>query len=304
MADTDTYWIRPNLTQPRPDTVVFDVDGVLLDETVSFRKAVIATVRHLTEHLGAPPVTLDEVAAFKRAGGLNNDWDCAYVLAALVTAKHSRSVSAGDWPSLEALAAESQGGGVEWVKGRVPAEALPDPSTVRQLVNEHYWGTDLMEQRLGETPRFLKSHRGFVWQERTLIPPGFLDALRAAGARQFGIITGRNRVELAMGLENLGMAECFGCMVSTEEVKKPDPEALWRMVRAFKPGSMVYIGDARDDLDLVINFKATAGTSAPPVLSVVVAPPAYWDYWRQLGADAVVTETAALLKVLESLPLG
>ncbi len=304
MTQQAEHWINPDTAVCRPDVVVFDVDGVLLDDSVSFRQAVIATVSHVTAHLGAPPITLDDVAAFKRAGGVNNDWDCAYVLAALVTAKYRDRSRMAEWPSLETLAAESGGGGVEWVRGRVPAQALPSYDVIRELLNEYYWGTDLLKERLGQTPRHLKSHRGYVRDEHWLVPPGFLDDLRARGVKRFGIVTGRNRAELAMGLETLGLTDDFECIVPTEEVEKPNPVALWRMVEALRPVSMAYVGDTRDDLDLVLSYRKEAGPSAPPALSVIVAPRPYWSYWRELGADAVVNETVALLRVLESLPLG
>lgn len=51
--------------------VVFDLDGVLVDVTASFRVAVIRTVAAL----GGGEVTLEEVQALKNAGGFNNDWD-------------------------------------------------------------------------------------------------------------------------------------------------------------------------------------------------------------------------------------
>ena len=304
MSGEARYWVNPEVVARRPDVVVFDVDGVLLDETSSFRRAVIATVSHLTAHLGAPPVTLDEVAAFKRAGGVNNDWDCAYVLAALVTAKYRDRSSVAQWPSLEALAEESGGGGVEWVKTRVPPEALPAYDVIRQLLNEYYWGTDLLWERLGETPRYLKSHRGYVRDEPVLVPTGFLNDLRARGVRRFGIVTGRNRAELAMALETLGLGDDFECVVTTEVAKKPAPEALYRAVEVLQPTSLVYVGDTRDDLDLVQNYRGLGRLQAPPAMSVIVAPQAYWGYWQELGADAIVAETVALLELLESLPLG
>lgn len=304
MSREATYWINRDLmvrmADAKVDTVVFDVDGVLLDDKASFRAAVISTVAHLTAHLNSPGVTLDEVAAFKKAGGLNNDWDLAYVLVALVTARY-RDQADAEWPTLSALAAESQGGGVEWVKSRVPDDALPDYEVVKQVVNEFYWGTDLVRERLGLVPRHLKSHRGYVLDEPALIPAGFLDDMKRRGIEHFGIITGRTRAELAMGLEVLRLDGSFGCVVPAEEGAKPDPALLWRMVEFFDPNCMIYVGDTRDDFELVRRYRATASSGAPPALSVIVAPMADWGYWQGLGVDVVVSETRVLLDVLDAL---
>ncbi|MEZ5362157.1 MAG: HAD-IA family hydrolase [Bryobacterales bacterium] len=51
--------------------IVFDMDGVLVDPTDSFRRAVIETVRHFTGH----ETTYARIAAIKNEGGYNDDAD-------------------------------------------------------------------------------------------------------------------------------------------------------------------------------------------------------------------------------------
>jgi HAD superfamily hydrolase (TIGR01548 family) len=53
--------------------LIFDMDGVLVDVTQSYRQAVIATVKHFT---GAE-ITNTDIQARKNRGGANNDWDLA-----------------------------------------------------------------------------------------------------------------------------------------------------------------------------------------------------------------------------------
>lgn len=63
------------------DVLVFDIDGVLIDVSASYRDAVRHTVQlYLEAVMGLPPctgelVSREEVAVFKLAGGFNNDWD-------------------------------------------------------------------------------------------------------------------------------------------------------------------------------------------------------------------------------------
>ena len=54
-----------------PDVIVFDVDGVLVEVTASYREAIRATVRHFTGH----DVSHKTIQDFKNQGGWNNDWD-------------------------------------------------------------------------------------------------------------------------------------------------------------------------------------------------------------------------------------
>lgn len=54
----------------RPDVIVFDMDGVLVEVGQSYREAIRETVRYFTGEL----VSHDEIQNFKNAGGWNNDW--------------------------------------------------------------------------------------------------------------------------------------------------------------------------------------------------------------------------------------
>ncbi len=53
-----------------PEVIVFDMDGVLVEVSESYREAIRETVRHFTGEL----VSHDEIQDFKDAGGWNNDW--------------------------------------------------------------------------------------------------------------------------------------------------------------------------------------------------------------------------------------
>src|SRR5438105_4867867 len=88
-------WRRPNLQFPAPfDTIFFDIDGVLIKTINSFHATDIAVAEYVAgtihrldwgQRQGKSLLTLDDVAAFKQAGGYNNDWDMCYLLATLCT---------------------------------------------------------------------------------------------------------------------------------------------------------------------------------------------------------------------------
>lgn len=52
-------------------TIVFDMDGVLMDASKSYRVA----VQNTYEHFAGKKVAPEEISATKKIGGLNNDWD-------------------------------------------------------------------------------------------------------------------------------------------------------------------------------------------------------------------------------------
>src|SRR2546430_17225162 len=78
---TSVIWRRPDLQFPPCfDTIFFDIDGVLIKTTASFRAADIAVAAYVAgtihgldwgQQEGKQLITLEDVSAFKQAGGAN-----------------------------------------------------------------------------------------------------------------------------------------------------------------------------------------------------------------------------------------
>lgn len=62
----------------RFDALLFDMDGVLIDVSDSYRTAIQRTASYFLER----EVNIDEVKAIKERVGMNNDWDATYALIA------------------------------------------------------------------------------------------------------------------------------------------------------------------------------------------------------------------------------
>ena len=54
----------------KPDVLVFDMDGVLVDVSESYRETVVQTVRHFS----GQTIERDLIQDYKNQGGWNNDW--------------------------------------------------------------------------------------------------------------------------------------------------------------------------------------------------------------------------------------
>src|SRR5579884_3323147 len=80
------FWRRPGVDFPSSlDTMLFDIDGVLVQTIDSFHATDIAAAEYVAgtifgldwgQHEGKSLFTHDDVLAFKQAGGYNNDWIC------------------------------------------------------------------------------------------------------------------------------------------------------------------------------------------------------------------------------------
>jgi len=267
---------RAAATPFRADTVVLDVDGVLVDVSASFREAVRHTVTTVQRRMrvSAPwTPSLADVAALKRAGGFNDDIHCSIALTAIG--------AGGAAPRLRELlvAVEAAGGGLAGLRTAAPELPRIDGALCLRVFDEHYWSVG----------------RG---RETALAAPDLPRRLRECGAvRRVALITGRTPAELDAALEVLRWSEDeIDAVVTGDRLRKPDPACLDLVLAACGSASAVYVGDVRDDWELVRRYRA-ARPGATEVRGVMVGAEA--EELRRLGADVVlhgVDDLCALLR--------
>ena len=338
-------WINPKLATERdtfhPDTVIFDMDGVLIDNSriVEFDivalRFIFTDVYGLTDS-GVELLTPAEVAAFKQAGGFNDDFDLMYGLTAVYNAvrlAHPISDTASLRrlaPNLTALAA-AQHGGLPALLASLPAAARPDWNMVQQVSGEIYWGAEMVRQRLGIEPKYTV-RRGMVEDEQAFALPPLMEELAALGLHKWGIITGRIAIEMDIALQRLpANLQQPPVRVTGDIIRKPDPAALVRVVRALGSSGGYYIGDSADDLRLVQHYESlrtgdanpyvaakreqrTIGalepadlsatldpTTLPPFRCVMIARPGEEALWQIRNADATIANVNELPMLLRQM---
>ncbi len=312
---TPVIWKRPDLRLPQPfDSIFFDVDGVLIQTTNSFRIANIATTEYVVSELyglrwgqeeGKSLVTLNDIELFKQAGGFNSDWDMCYLLISLSTARlrawqdsSLRERSTQEWATLAREASLQGHGGRAWVDEVFPASARPDYSQVVEIFNEFYWGTDELRRRFGHGPRYVSYSEGFVHKEEMLYAPDFFSHLRQAGIGHLGMITGRVGVEVESAVERMEAysgERWWDVIISADTHLKPDPGALRAAIDAVGTRGGLYIGDTADDFDLVRRYKAERKEGEPPILAAMVVHASDEELYKQRGADVMVRTIDDLL---------
>jgi HAD superfamily phosphatase len=320
MKETSIIWTRPNLQIPQPfDTIFLDVDGVLITTINSFHATDIATTEYIAgtihglhwgQHEGKPLVTMEDVKAFKQAGGYNNDWDMCYLLAALFTARlrewkgtsyAQRSI--GEWAALSREANVRGHGGMEWVKQVIPATAQPDYAVIGEIYHEFYWGAAQFTKHFGHAPRYLPDAPGFVHREEMLFPPDLPARLREAGIEHLGMITGRVGPEVESALERMEAysgQRWWDVVIPADVCPKPDPRALRLAIEAVGARGGLYVGDTADDLDLVLRYRAEKREDEPEILAAMVVFEGEGRMYQQRGADVVMGSVA---DVMDCLPL-
>lgn len=316
--NSPALWKRPDLQFPQPfDTIFFDVDGVLISTIASFHATDIAVAEYVTGTIHGLDwgqredkllLTRQDVDAFKRAGGYNNDWDMCYLLAALSTARYREWAgtslaerSTQEWADLSRVANLAGHGGREWVDTVFPASARMDYGIIGDLYHEYYWGAAEIRKRFRREPRYLPQAGGLVHLEEMLYSPGFPMQLRAAGVRHLGMITGRVGPEVDSALERMeahSNARWWDVVIPADTCAKPDPRALRMAIDAVDTRNGLYIGDTADDHDLVRHYLAQKAAHEPDMISAMLIGAEEVEIYKARGVDLIVRSVEDLLAYL------
>ncbi len=281
------------------DTIIFDVDGVLWDAAPAFNRCTQYLVNQECQRLGLPDprITLDDIHAFKRVGGFNNDWDLSWTLVVLCVARAQKRIPAEmSWPQ---LAAASDGRGMAWTQQYV-SEAVPSFDILRDRYNAYYWGAERYHE-IYDSPPVLQHRPGFAEAEKPLADPDLGNRLQAVGVRRVGVLTGRNRNEMRPLRPYLSFNGLLApeAVFTSELGTKPDPHFLARLLHLLQARSALMVGDMIDDLRTVLAYRhLPAAQQTASIYAVQVAPVEQHAYWRDAGADATITNVNQLPDLL------
>ncbi|MEA1932274.1 MAG: TIGR01548 family HAD-type hydrolase [Euryarchaeota archaeon] len=236
------------------DTVVLDIDGVLLDVADSYRQAVVDSV----DRVYGETVDREAIQAFKDAGGFNNDWLVTDAVALYVLAGQA-GYEADIGTFTDDIAAH--GGGLEGAEATLAAE-LPnatfeeivdewDPDELREVFQALYLGADLYRELEASEPPFETA--GYIHDEPVVVDPETLDAL--TDHYNVGVVTGRPAAEATIALDRAGLEvdDAHRFTMDNWEQGKPHPHALMTLADRFGSESVVFVGDTLDDIETAVN---------------------------------------------------
>ena len=234
--------------------LLFDMDGVLVDVSRSYRQAVTRTVDRYVSHVARKPelagrVTPAVIQGWKATGGWNNDWDLSAGLAgALLTGAPDLGAAGSAPPSAAARAAVRYHGD------------LSDPHDIKRIFQEIYLGGPAFQVAHGLRPAH-HEEAGLCELEEAILSPGACPGLAERWA--LGIATGRPQDEASEALRRLGTAEHFQAVVTHDDVvaesrrtgtpvallSKPFGWPVAEVARRIEPGApFAYVGDLPDDM--------------------------------------------------------
>ena len=232
------------------DAVVFDIDGVLVDDAASYRRAIRAT---LWAHYGET-ISPAAIQSFKAAGGFNNDWELTDAAALWVLARR-RGYPAAVAAYTDAISDAGGGlaGATEVLRQSLTESAWAavtaqwDPESIRCVFQHLYLGSD--RYAAIEGPPVWTDLPGYIDDERVLVTEATLTTLR--GAVELGVVTGRPAAEAAIALDRAGLSVPRDRQVTMNDPfpGKPDPAGLLAVCERLGAAHAVFVGDTRDDME-------------------------------------------------------
>ena len=225
--------------------IVFDMDGVLVDVSRSYRDTVRQTATlffkdaRAYKKLPDPLFPLTDLAAVKQSGGLNNDWDLSCLVINLLFNeiekppvyeskdpfdRYRETISQCDVTPLtefltstpNPLSTLHQKAGPSknsFIYGLYAGD-VGSGNIIKQIFQEVYLGQALFEDTYRLVPQFYRG-KGFNHRERLVIDKSMLEGL--AANHILAIATGRPRSEADYPLDHFGLRKYFSEILALED---------------------------------------------------------------------------------------
>ena len=225
--------------------IVFDMDGVIIDVSASYRDVVRRTTKLFyslaanAESLPEPLFELSDLAEVKQSGGLNNDWDLTFVVINLLftlvdtsnwednqdpwiryrrTMPHcsvsrlTEFLTSTDAP-LKSLLDRREKQEHGFITGLYAGD-VGSGNIIKQIFQEIYLGPELFKSTYQMAPQFYRDE-GYILKEKLLIDTSILEALSQNNI--LAIATGRPGPEAEYPLKQFQLEQFFPQVLSLND---------------------------------------------------------------------------------------
>ena len=241
--------------------VIFDMDGVVIDVSASYRETIRQTVKLFFEpapnwaSLPDPLFELSDLASVKQSGGLNNDWDLSFqIINLLITQVENVQIHSAEDPwiryketlgkcDVTALADYLNSTSAplatllkkygkyrhDFISG-LYRDDVGSGNIIKQIFQEIYLGRALFESTYDLMPQFYRDE-GFILREKVIIDQPFLEELHQNHI--LAIATGRPAAEADYPLNHFKLKTYFSdiytlddCLREEERLLKEDGKSV------------------------------------------------------------------------------
>jgi phosphoglycolate phosphatase-like HAD superfamily hydrolase len=234
--------------------VVFDMDGVIIDVSGSYRDTVRRTaglffsLARAAQHLPDPLFQPADLADLKQNGGLNNDWDLTYLIISLLFSlvdkaavyqnndpwlKYRQTMSRCDAGPL-AVYLKSTDRPLKTLFKRLGRQTNPfiaelyagdvgSGNVIKQIFQEIYLGRGLFTSTYRLAPEMYRGE-GYILREKVLVDRAILEEL--AGKNILAIATGRPKAEAEYPLNRFDLKKYFSCLYTLNDCLREEKRIL------------------------------------------------------------------------------
>lgn len=234
--------------------IVFDMDGVIVDVSGSYRETVRQTARLFFKEAGSwedlpdPLFSLTDLARVKQTGGLNNDWDLTFLVINLMFtlvdgsteyedpnpwSRYYKMISRCDVASLAQFLNSTKKPITTLLEkeGKQRHEFLTSLYTgdvgsgniIKQIFQEVYLGKDLFKSTYG-FPNKVYHGEGYINRERLLVDRSIFESLSKNNI--LAIATGRPKTEADYPLDFFGLRKYFTVILTLENCIREERRIL------------------------------------------------------------------------------
>jgi len=234
--------------------IVFDMDGVLIDVSRSYRDTVRQTVKlffkgaRSREDLPDPLFPLSDLARVKQSGGLNNDWDLTCLTINLLFSlvktpkihkdsdnwsRYQKTINRCDVAVLAQFLRstnrplttllEKKGKLNDKFIMRLYVNDVGSGNIIKQIFQEIYLGKDLFGSTYGMPPKVYNGE-GYINRENLLIDKSILESLSKNNI--LAIATGRPKAEADYPLDLFGLREYFTITLTLDDCIREERRML------------------------------------------------------------------------------
>jgi len=234
--------------------IVFDMDGVIMDVSNSYRDVVRQTTKlffspaHGSEKLPDPLFNLSDLAGIKQSGGLNNDWNLTYTVINLLFSlikKPSHRKSKDTWETYREtlnrcdvtpisgflnsadkplqILLEKKGINEDNFVRFLHEGDVGSGNIIKQIFQEIYLGKELFISTYGLTPKMYHG-KGYILRETVMMTRLMLEEL--SRINHLAIATGRPIAEAEYPLEHFKLKGYFDIVYSLDDCLKEEKRIL------------------------------------------------------------------------------
>ncbi len=217
--------------------IVFDMDGVIIDVSNSYRDTVRQTTKLFfspapsANRLPEPLFDLSDLAAVKQSGGLNNDWDLSFQIISLLFTRVEKPdiyESQNPWSTYRKTLSRcnvskladylnltemplttllNQHGKISdpFIAGLYEGD-VGSGNIIKQIFQEIYLGEVFFKSTYNLTPQMYRGE-GYILREKALSDRSILENLSKKNT--LAIATGRPKAEAVYPLERFNLAQFF-----------------------------------------------------------------------------------------------